>query len=251
MTEGMETTIRRGRNNNPWVQAPKSVIENEAISVEARWLLVYLLGKPEGWIVRLTDIQNKSGWGRDKARRHIKELVAVGYLVPERVRDGGRFGSTSYAVFDTPHHELETSYWKPVTGEPATEEPEPVKPTPSKNDIYQELIPTKKEEKSAASPPFPSPQDIEWAVGLWNSMAGKAGLAQVRLLTDARRKKLRATLQRLGSRDAWREVIDGIYDSEFCRGRNDRGWRADFDFALQEKSLPRILEGFYDQKERT
>jgi Helix-turn-helix domain len=109
-------------------------------------------------------------------------------------------------------------------------------------------IPEEQKERVSAKPTFPSSQDLEWAVGLYNSMATKAGLSKVRILTEARRRKLRATLQRLGSRDAWHEVIDGIYGSDFCRGRNDRGWRADFDFALQEKSLPRILEGFYEQR---
>jgi hypothetical protein len=158
MTDSVETTIRRGRNNNPWVQAPKAVIENASISVEARWLLVYLLGKPDGWIIRVADIQNRTGWGRDKTRKHIKELVEAHYLLPEYNRDGGRFAAMRFVVLDEPGQPETT--WDdrdglPVTGKPSTAEPYTANQPLNKNDIYQELKDTKKEEK-AASPLLPS-----------------------------------------------------------------------------------------------
>lgn len=116
----VEPIIRR-KINNPWTQAPKAIVENEKLTVEARWLLVYLLGKPDGWTVRPADIQNKSGWGRDKTRQHIRELVGTGYLLEDLARDEeGRFTTKNYILVDEPtSHELKTSNWKPVTGEPA------------------------------------------------------------------------------------------------------------------------------------
>jgi hypothetical protein len=40
--------------------------------------------------------------------------------------------------------------------------------------------------------------------------------------------------------------MDALERSAFCRGENDRGWRADFDFLLQPKSFTKLLEGAYD-----
>lgn len=162
MSDGVETTIRRGRNNNPWVQAPKAVIENAAISVEARWLLVYLLGKPDGWIIRVADIQNRTGWGRDKTRKHIKELVEARYLLPEYSRDGGRFAAMRFVVLDEPGQP--ETLWDdrdglPVTGKPSTAEPYTANPAHRKNDSYQELKDTKIEERAARKRACRIPKD--------------------------------------------------------------------------------------------
>jgi len=36
--------------------------------------------------------------------------------------------------------------------------------------------------------------------------------------------------------------------SAFCRGENDRGWRADLDFLCQPKSFNGLIEGKYDDR---
>lgn len=53
-----------------------------------------------------------------------------------------------------------------------------------------------------------------------------------------------------GSLDAWVDVCQRVRASDFCCGYNDRGWRADIDFALQESSWARIIEGKYDNTNR-
>ncbi|RVQ42604.1 hypothetical protein CN059_26420 [Sinorhizobium medicae] len=44
------------------------------------------------------------------------------------------------------------------------------------------------------------------------------------------------------------DAIERIGRSRFCRGENDRGWRADLDFLCQPKSFVSILEGKYDDR---
>jgi hypothetical protein len=46
--------------------------------------------------------------------------------------------------------------------------------------------------------------------------------------------------------EEWQRAMDALERSAFCRGENDRGWRADFDFLLQPKSFTKLLEGAYD-----
>lgn len=67
--------------------------------------------------------------------------------------------------------------------------------------------------------------------------------------TPANRRK--AAVARLRERPlegegGWLEVLARMGQSAFCTGRNDRGWRADPDWALRPGTAARVLEGAYD-----
>lgn len=51
--------------------------------------------------------------------------------------------------------------------------------------------------------------------------------------------------------DEWREIIRRISASDFCRGANDRGWRASPDWLLQPATAAKVLEGKYDNRRAT
>jgi hypothetical protein len=54
--------------------------------------------------------------------------------------------------------------------------------------------------------------------------------------------------------ETWLQVIDRIAKSDFCRGKNDRGWIADFDWLIKPDSakspatFAKVLEGKYDNR---
>lgn len=81
----------------------------------------------------------------------------------------------------------------------------------------------------------------------WNELAGSLGLAKVRKLTDARRRKVNAQAKRFSIAD-WQIVFSKIAGSPFLRGENRNGWRCDFDFILSENNFVKILEGKYDKQ---
>jgi len=79
-----------------------------------------------------------------------------------------------------------------------------------------------------------------------------SGLTRCRKLTDKRRKALRTRLADPDWKASWREALDRAAQSSFCRGQNDRGWKADIEWFLQPDSVVKLLEGKYDdQKPRT
>jgi len=78
-------------------------------------------------------------------------------------------------------------------------------------------------------------------------VVGKAGFNLPKLLTKDRREKLKARLAEHG-REAWAEAVRRMAASKFCRGENERGWKADLDFVLQSKSFNGLIEGKYDDK---
>ena len=72
------------------------------------------------------------------------------------------------------------------------------------------------------------------------------GLPKVVRLTDKRC----LTVRRIYSKGYTPEQLDEAFRraqaSSFCTGQNDRHWKADFDWLLNENNLVKVLEGKYD-----
>lgn len=80
-------------------------------------------------------------------------------------------------------------------------------------------------------------------------MAARTGLAKIRMMPPARAASLKQRLVDVGL-EGLLEAIAKVEASAFCRGDNDRGWKADFDFLLQPRSLVKILEHGYQYQRR-
>lgn len=80
----------------------------------------------------------------------------------------------------------------------------------------------------------------------WNKMATEHDLPLCRAITPARLAKINARI-RESSLGEFIQAIHSIPNAGFLLGKNDRGWRADFDFLLQARSYVRVIEGFYDR----
>lgn len=136
-----EATIRRGVRNARYAAIPNHVFEDARLSMEARWLLSYLLSKPDNWTVVIGDIIRKGNCGRDKARKMIAELVELGYAEREQTRDDGKFSSSVLVIYDEPtvgiHSsisiDVESVASLPQTDLPATAKPSPDSPSPGKS----------------------------------------------------------------------------------------------------------------------
>ena len=88
--------------------------------------------------------------------------------------------------------------------------------------------------------------DVGKAVEFWNTMAAENGLPQVQRITETRHRKLRRRLAECGGLEGWRVALAKVAESEFLKGNGPNGWRADFDFILQQSSFTWLLEGVYD-----
>jgi hypothetical protein len=84
----------------------------------------------------------------------------------------------------------------------------------------------------------------EHVVEVWNEIAAKHGLAQVKKITPERRKKLRTFIRR-HTIDDITEAIAAIPRSPFLLGQNQRGWQASFDWFLEPRNLTKLTEGTY------
>jgi hypothetical protein len=91
----------------------------------------------------------------------------------------------------------------------------------------------------------PAPRRADDLQELWNTTTTHP-IPRCRELTPARRKKIAA---RLSERpiEQWAEVAARIEASAFCRGKNDRGWKATFDWLIDNaENAVKVLEGKYD-----
>ena len=83
---------------------------------------------------------------------------------------------------------------------------------------------------------------------LYNSTC--KSLSQVRSLSTKRKSHLKARFEQFKyNLKTFEEVFKKLEDSEFCKGDNDRGWKADFDWIMQnDNNMLKVLEGKYDNR---
>ena len=73
-------------------------------------------------------------------------------------------------------------------------------------------------------------------------------LPKVRQLTDARRKAINARWKENSNIEHFIELFTKTENSDFLSGRkkNDRNWKCNFDWVLNQQNSTKIIEGLYD-----
>lgn len=104
----------------------------------------------------------------------------------------------------------------------------------------------KKEDTSVSSKARVDSDDVSNAVETWAAICQPVGLPVPRKITKARRAAIAARL-RDEKLAGWEAACRRVADSPFCRGENDRGWKADIDFLATESKFNAVMEGKYDQ----
>lgn len=124
------TTGRRRKKERGFVTIENSMFEDSRISWKAKGLLGYLLTKPDGWIVRTTDLIKHSTDGDKAIRSAIKELKTYGYLTFQRTKkENGQWGGTVWEYDDVPMFEvLDSETVVKVDDEPQMSEPQGIEP---------------------------------------------------------------------------------------------------------------------------
>lgn len=88
------------------------------------------------------------------------------------------------------------------------------------------------------------PIDYAGLADLFNATFAPTPIAQVRKLTEARRRSVRARVEEYG-RESVAEVFRSVLDSPFLLGQNKRGWVASFDWIFKKSNYIKILERQY------
>ncbi len=166
MTAESEITIRRGIRTKNFTVVDNTIITLVKLTPRARLALIYLLSRPDDWVLQITDLRRVLGTsdrylGRDTAYAVVEELVAVGYIEKEQLlAPDGRFQGVRYTVWDEPFQ----STLRPFSGsKPNQENDHPVadframEPGPEN----QETVKTTRENgvNFENQPPYPKNQE--------------------------------------------------------------------------------------------
>jgi predicted transcriptional regulator len=88
-------------------------------------------------------------------------------------------------------------------------------------------------------------KDIEWFLDKYNEIC--VSFPKVKSITEKRKKAIRKILKSYSDDDII-EMFTNAESSDFLKGKNDRGWKANIDFMLREDKFVNILEGQYNGK---
>lgn len=86
---------------------------------------------------------------------------------------------------------------------------------------------------------------IQEVVELYNSIC--ISYPTVQKMSERRKSAIKARLQDFTLEEI-KKAFTNAENSDFLKGKNDRGWRASFDWLMNENNLAKVLEGNYDNK---
>jgi len=89
---------------------------------------------------------------------------------------------------------------------------------------------------------------IEWFLAKYNEIC--VSFPKVKSITDKRKKAIKKILKSYSEEDIL-DVFEKAESSDFLKGNNDRGWKANIDFMLREDKFVNILEGQYGGRKKT
>lgn len=127
-------------------------IQNRALSGLARAVLCYFLSLPDTWEIRVANIQQEFGVGRDQMRKAFRELEAVGHmrLAPSFRKPDGSPSGSRWKVYAEPS---ENPDYQLPTGFQSTENQPPLRKDLLKK-VNKKTLPIGKE---SSVPPMDSP----------------------------------------------------------------------------------------------
>lgn len=135
---------RSKRPERNFTMLPNELINDANLSWEARGVLIFILSKPDSWVVRTSHLIKQTEGSRKQSKRDsiraiLNELETVGYIrkTLRRSGKGGRIEGYDYIVYETPssngnidtdNNSLEDS--SPEPDFPAPDQPSPDQPSP-------------------------------------------------------------------------------------------------------------------------
>ncbi len=102
-----KTTYNRSMHdkNHPYTPISAELINNTDLTGEERFLLIYLLGRSNDYILNSSYFAQQSqklfGWGRDKFYKVWTNLQTKGYIKKQKIRSSGKIDGHHYTVHET------------------------------------------------------------------------------------------------------------------------------------------------------
>lgn len=114
-----------------------------------------------------------------------------------------------------------------------------------------EEVPEEERKKGASAPSASAGAVAALPIGeaydAWSETASRHRLPEIRDRSRDRTRRLQAILRDHGL-DGWRQALLALGSTGFLTGRNERGWRANFDWVTKPANFAKLIEGTYAQE---
>ena len=174
----------------------------------------------------LARISHETAITKKTALKYLDVLEDKGYLVKQ---SGNSLKSNRY-ISDLPKSYLGSV---PLT-------PRSVPRTPG---VVEDVHPNKQGLNKQSNKPL-----VEYSFILDQYHAFCTKLKTIKKLTDVRKKHVNARFDLLKTENEWTEYFKAVSKSSFLNGINDRAWKADLDWLINETNMIKVLEGNYIDK---
>jgi hypothetical protein len=214
-----------------------------------------LFGKPVSEIEPLlNELESREIFSRNKAGNIYNRRMIRTEKKARTARENGKNGGNPTLSKQTEIHasdnQIQTDDEKNPPADEATNLPSNNQKLEARSQKPDKIHPPSEDSPSLPlGAPLPAVVPVEQdAVAAYNALAERCKLPLVQRLNPQRRTKLRRRLAECGGIEGWKLALAKLEANPWMHGDNDRGWRADFDFLLQEKSFTKLMEGSYDRR---
>lgn len=208
-------------------------------------------GKEYAWVNYSTVIEELPllGISKQSVYLHFSKMVEFGILEHKHIKEGGSysyyaFGINYEALISTSgsikNYEgvnkkllggsIKNYEWvnkKLLNKDPSTNNPSTSNPSTSNKENKKESI------------------NYQAIVNAYNETC--VSLPSIQKLTDKRKNKIKARLKSF-TIDDFNKLFKKVQESKFLNGDNDKGWRANFDWLIEESNMLKVLEGYYEDR---
>lgn len=184
--------------------------------------------------------------------RALKKLVDEG-IVKEAVFNDAAFDRTKwyaitekgYAIINGGFTQNEQCHLPKMS---KSDLPKLGEPIPNKYQINNNISISKDIDCPSDSEGRIGKDEIEDVISHWNTLSAY-GISPVKRVTSnsKRYNSLKARLREYGKEDVI-AAINNIADSDFLKGKNNRGWMITFDWFVLPTNFPKVLEGNYNSR---
>ncbi len=217
---------------------PRSVMRDRNLPAQSKAIYAYLVSfagsSKKAW-PSVSLMTAELGMGRDTFYKYMNILKVAGYVQVERQREFGRWLNNVYRINDAPCPDLPDKV-KPDKEKPSKEEPDKDNQA-TNNNIPNNNNLNKKHTDNNNRIAYEEIKD------LFNSIC--ISFAQVRLMSERRKETVRARVKQYGGVEVFQELFEKAEASDFLKGKNNRGWKADFDWLIKEANMAKVLEDRY------
>ena len=245
--ESMNKVARR--KTSKYTTISNFFLRDKNLSLKAKGFLTVIMALPDDWDFSIKGICSILKEGKSAIYGVVQELKENRYCKTTPSRDEkGLILGLDYVFYEEPYEE-EPNKEEPQQDNPHSENrdmdnmPQLNTKDDKEKNITKDL--PKKEEKDKS---FSKKEHIDYnaIVKCWNET--NPTLSNVKMLNNKRKEQIRNLLASNNATvDDLMKAIKIISMSSFCQGKNDRNWRASFDWLIKDTKscFSRLFEGAY------